>query len=163
MSSSGFDDDGREPTCIDGPKAFTVSPAPSKIELQFVHVAAEDLSNSWRMLEFWTANTMYGLDSSLCCIDVDSRVPGTRIPEHLLGASLVGSQERDGNHFSISFPYPVPGMQAVFRLPDSGKHITTSSVERTILRVRMTNLDLAQGETPDWDHITTQWSPRENH
>ncbi len=103
---------------------------------------------------------MYGFDANLVCIEVSSRDPqAASVPSHLLGASLVGSQSREKNDYSISFPYPVPGMEAVLRISAAGKHVTTSEVERVMLRVRITNLGIPEGGVPDWASITTQWEP----
>lgn len=147
-------------TKIDNVRSFSRTHQASQIEVVLVHVHPESSSTApWRSLEFWTANTMYGFDANLKCIEVSSRDPksGT-IPTHLLGASLVGSQSRQDDDYSISFPYPVPGMEAVLRI-SPGKHITTSEVERVMLRVRMTNLGVSEGGAPDWASITTLWEP----
>jgi hypothetical protein len=144
-------------TNVDGPRSFSYRHADSNIELVLVHVQPETApTGPWRTIEFWTANTMYGLDSNLTCIDVSSRNPHDRsVPgRNLLGSRLIGSQVRDGDHFSVSFPYPVPGMEAVFQLGQGEKTITTSRVERVMLRVRMTNLQMGADEVPDWSKIT---------
>jgi hypothetical protein len=148
-------------TMIDGVRAFSRVHAESQIELILVHVHPDSVSPTpWRTLEFWTSNTMYGLDSQLKCIEVSSRDPhANKVPNHLLGAVLVGSQVRGDTEISIAFPYPVPGMEAVLRLPDSGKHMNTSRVERVMLRVRMTSVALEDGQEPDWQAITTMWRP----
>lgn len=146
-------------TKIDGPKAFTFKEAESQIELVLVHVNPEAApTGPWRTLEFWTGNTMYGLDSNLICIETSSRNPHRpTAPVHLIGTRLIGSQCRDGDEFSVSFPYPVPGMEAVFQLGEGEKFINTSKVERVMLRVRMTNLTMGANQSPDWSKITTQW------
>ena len=144
-------------TQVDGPRAFSFQHADSQIELVLVHVQPDRAPNGpWRTIEFWTGNTMYGLDSNLVCIEISARNPREKVrgAQALLGSRLVGSQYRDGNHFSVSYPYPVPGMEAVFRIGNGDKTITTSKVERVMLRVRMTDLDLSDNETPDWAKIT---------
>ncbi len=146
-------------TKIDNVRSFSRVHQKSQIEVVLVHVHPNMPSKGpWRSLEFWTANTMYGFDSNLLCIEVSSRDPqAAKVPSHLIGACLVGSQSRDKNDYSISFPYPVPGMEAVMRVSASGKHMTTSAVERVMLRVRITNLGLTNGGEPDWASITTRW------
>lgn len=146
---------------IDGVRAFSRVHDESQIELVLVHVHPDSVSSApWRTIEFWTANTMYGLDSQLQCIEVSARDPRHEtVPSHLLGAVLVGSQVRGTSEISIAFPYPIPGMEAVLRLPDSGKHMNTSRVERVMLRVRMTTVAIEEGKDPDWSVITTMWKP----
>jgi hypothetical protein len=152
-------DVARDDTRIDDIRSFSALHAESQIELVLVHVSTEAKSEGpWRALEFWTNNTMYGLDSNLICIETSSRNPHeTHKPGPLLGARLVGGQVREGDHYTMSFPYPAPGMEAVFQIGESTKYITTSSVERVMLRVRMTTMETAQGVRPDWSKITTRW------
>lgn len=144
-------------TSIDGPRAFSYQHADSNIELVLVHVDPNAENHGpWRTLEVWTANTMYGLDENMRCVEVSSRDPHrTASASRLIGTRMLGSQRRDGDHFSVSFPYPVPGMEAVFRIGDGSKHVTTSKVERVMLRVRMTNLEMTAGQDPDWNTITS--------
>lgn len=147
-------------TTVDGPKAFSYQHADSQIELVLVHVNPNEVSNGpWRTLEFWTSNTMYGLDSSLRCIEISSRNPHMSVPAggKLVGSKLLGSQRRDGDHFSVSFPYPVPGMQAVFQFGEGDQHVTTSKVERVMLRVRMTDVKMRADQTPDWAQISSMF------
>jgi len=147
-------DENKKITKIEGVQAFSLAHKASQIELVLVNIDGEAATDEpWRTLEFWTSNTMYGLDANQQCIEVSARVPGQKTPTHLLGAQLIGSQSRRGSDFSAAFPYPVPGMEAVFRLPGSNKHMTTSVVERVFLRVRITNLTLPGNEDPDWSTI----------
>jgi hypothetical protein len=148
-------------TKIDNVRSFSRVHQESQIEVVLVHVHPDMAdSSSWRSLEFWTANTMYGFDANLVCIEVSARDPHSQqVPTHLIGAKLVGCQLREGENYSISFPYPVPGMEAVLRLPSSKKHMTTSAVERVMLRVRITSLGATEGASPDWNKITTLWEP----
>ena len=149
-------------TKIDNVRSFSRIHQKSQIEVVLVHVHPDLRSTGpWRSLEFWTANTMYGFDANLVCIEVSARDPqAAQVPTHLIGANLVGSQSREKDDYSISFPYPVPGMEAVLRMSASGKHMTTSAVERVMLRVRITNLGMPEGESPDWNSITMQWEPK---
>lgn len=148
-------------TNVDNVRSFSRIHQKSQIEVVLVHVHPSMPSTGpWRSLEFWTANTMYGFDASLVCIEVNARDPqAASVPTHLVGSCLVGSQSREENDYSISFPYPVPGMEAVLRINASGKHVTTSAVERVMLRVRITNLGIPEGAVPDWATITRQWEP----
>lgn len=149
-------------TIIASSVSFSNTHAESQIELVVVHVNPESVlgektsGQNWRALEFWTANSMYGLDANLRCIEVsprDPRIPYS--PSHLIGARLVGSQRREEETFAVSFPYPVPGMEAVFESQAGRKYATTSMVERVMLRVRMTNLDIRdESGSPDWHLIT---------
>ena len=150
----------RRNTQVDTVREFSRTHGESQIELVLVHVSPDHVEpGPWRSLEFWTANTMYGLDASRVCIEARPRKLDGPSPSHIVGASLVGSQMRDGQAFSVSFPYPVPGMEAVFRLGASDQHVTTSSVERVMLRVRITNMEMPAGEQPDWSKITAVWQP----
>ncbi len=154
-------DRDKRKTKIDNVRAFSRVHQESQIEVVLVHVHPDMVSTkSWRSLEFWTANTMYGFDANLVCIEVSARDPNSdQVPSHLIGASLVGCQLREKGDYSISFPYPVPGMEAVLRVPSSGKHMTTSAVERVMLRVRITTLGVPEGDVPDWNTLTTQREP----
>lgn len=151
----------KKKTTIDSVRAFSRVHQESQIEVVLVHVHPDRASSdTWRSLEFWTANTMYGFDANLVCIEVSARDPkAEKVPSHLIGASLVGSQLREKDDYSISFPYPVPGMEAVLLVPSTKKHMTTSAVERVMLRVRITSLGIPEGAVPDWSTITTQWDP----
>ncbi|MBL4636487.1 MAG: hypothetical protein JKY56_21695 [Kofleriaceae bacterium] len=148
-------------TLIASSVSFSNTHIESQIEVVLVHVNSDSIvgeqspEQTWRALEFWTANTMYGLDSSLRCIEVNNRDPrGPVTRSHLIGARLVGSQRREDEAFTVSFPYPIPGMEAVFESGKGGQFATTSIVERVMLRVRMTTLETADGNGPDWQQIT---------
>jgi hypothetical protein len=148
-----------EPTRIDEVRMFSAKHAESEIELVLVHVPSDSTSDApWRSLEIWTNNTMYALDANLNCIETSSRNPHE--PHQagpLLGARLVGGQVRDGDHYTVSYPYPAPGMEAVFQVGERDKFITTSTVERVMLRVRMKTVETSTGAVPDWAKITTRW------
>ena len=144
-------------TRVDQVRVLPASAQDAQFEVVLVHVTDPGDENPWRTFEMATANTTYSLDSSLECVQVDPRTPGAAVPKHMLGARLVGSQSLLDDQFSISFPYPVPGMQAVFRLRNTERFLTTSVVEAVTMRVRITNVDLAEGEELDWNQITRQW------
>ncbi len=160
MGSDSKSNDGDFPslkTSIDGPRAFSYQHADSQIELVLVHVEPNSIATeAWRTLEVWTANTMYGIDENMRCIEVSSRDPHRPAgADRLIGSRMLGSQRREGDHFAVSFPYPVPGMDAVFQVGDGSQHVTTSKVERVMLRVRMTDLKMSEQQAPDWNKITS--------
>lgn len=109
--------------------------------------------SAWRSLEIWTRNRVYSLDEHGTCIEVLDRVAGRPDDEHaLLGSQLAGGQRREGQKLKLSHPYPVPGTEAVFRLPAgrAGRFGQTSKVERVVLRVRIAEMTMPGAQT-DWD------------
>jgi hypothetical protein len=131
---------------------------PSAVEVQLVHenrISAAKCT-PWRAVEIWTRNNVYYLDSGMTCIEVVNRATGRSEAQHsLLGARLSGGQHREGNVLEISHPLPVPGAEAMFQHP-SKKHVRfgqTSTVERVVLRVRMSTVAVEDGQ-PFWEEIT---------
>ncbi len=61
----------------------------------------------------------------------------------------------------LSHPYPVPGTEAVFKLPHgrSGRFGQTSKVERVILRVRLADVPLLDSQ-PMWEDLSARLSVR---
>lgn len=112
----------------------------------------------WRVLEIWTRNRIYLLDAQLNCVEVLSRQSGKPESHQFLGAKLGGGQRREGDKLRLSHPLPVPGTEAVFKLPNNrrGPFGQTSKVERVVLRVRVAQVSLLQAE-PAWAEITGQY------
>ena len=110
----------------------------------------------WRAAEIWTKRRVYGLDSSFKCFEILDRETGRIEAGHeMLGARLGGGRLREVDTVRFSYPYPLPGMEAMFM--KGKKHGYTSPVERMIVRVRV--LHTAAGETlPTWDEIASRWS-----
>ena len=110
----------------------------------------------WRAAEIWTKRRVYGLDSSFRCFEILDRETGRLEAGHeMLGARLGGGRLREVDTVRFSYPYPLPGMEAMFM--KGKKHGYTSAVERMIVRVRV--LHTAAGETlPTWDEIASRWS-----
>jgi hypothetical protein len=90
----------------------------------------------WRALEVWTRNSVYGVDTSFTCIEVMDRCTRCLDTGHaLIGATLLGGWREHSEGVSLSGPFPLRGMQAMF-LNQEG-HVFTSVVERVSLRVRV--------------------------
>ncbi|MCC7540882.1 MAG: hypothetical protein IT379_31985 [Deltaproteobacteria bacterium] len=128
------------------------------VEIDLVHErgAASLIDGPWRALEIWTRHRVYALDSSLTCIDVVDQASRQSDPSHpLIGARLVGGQQRDGEVIELSHPFPRPGSEAVFE-QSSGKRVRfsqTSPVTRVVLRLRV--LTVAPDYlVPAWEDIS---------
>lgn len=107
------------------------------------------------MLEIWTMNRLYLVDSNLICTDVIDRKTGQRDPSHAnLGARLGGGQRRYGKTLHVSRPFPVPGTEAVFERLDKKRAAgVTSKVERVVMHIRVTSIVL--DEKGAWDDVTS--------
>lgn len=107
------------------------------------------------MLEIWTLNRLYLVDSNLLCTDVIDRRSGIRDTKHAnLGAKLGGGQRRYGKTLHVSRPFPVPGTEAVFERLDKKRAAgVTSKVERVVMHIRVTSIVL--DEKGAWDDVTS--------
>lgn len=110
----------------------------------------------WTFVEIWTRNTIYALDSRLLCIAVVDQKSRRSHPDHaLLGARLVGGQQRDGESMELSHPFPRPGSEAVFE-QNKGRQVRfsqTSTVTRVVMRLRV--LTVASDHLlPTWEEIS---------
>jgi hypothetical protein len=125
-----------------------------------VHIVREGQGSQrskkpWRAAEVWTKNRIYGLDSTMKCIDIIHRETGKPEEKHtMLGTRLGGGRLREGGLVRFSYPFPLPGMEAMFT--EGKKCGYTSVVERFIVRIRVlyTRSDDAQ---PSWEDIASRW------
>ena len=159
------DVDDDEPTMISGGQAAAPKPAePPPIEVvlsrQAQTIAAADARGStsrYRMLEVWTRNRVYIVDSALECIEVIDRRSGKSETTHsLIGASLVGGQRKYTQTMHISRPFPVPGTEAIFVRPGKRAQPSglTSKVERVVLHVHIASVAMVE-DAAAWDDVTS--------
>lgn len=110
----------------------------------------------WTFVEVWTRNTIYALDSRLVCIAViDQQSRRSHLDHALLGARLVGGQQRTGESMELSHPFPRPGSEAVFE-QSKGRQVRfsqTSTVTRVVLRLRVLTV-ATDNLLPTWEEIT---------
>lgn len=111
---------------------------------------------AWRAAEIWTKRRVYGLDSTFKCFEILDRETGRPdVGNEMLGARLGGGRLREKEMVKFSYPYPLPGMEAMFM--KGKKHGYTSAVERMIVRIRV--LHTAADEVlPTWEEIASRWS-----
>lgn len=139
-----------------GAPGVPAPPAPG-IDVMLVHDEAENKSDRgpWRALDVYTRNRIYSVDASMTCVEVVERATGRAEANHpFLGARLTGGQRRENDVLEITFPYPLPGTEAVFqkgsgRNPDFG---TTSRVEQVVVRVRVLHAPL-NGMAAAWERV----------
>ncbi len=109
-----------------------------------------------KIVEIWTRNRVYVLDSALICVEVVDRSSGEMSPEHsFLGRRLVGGQRRHHDDIELSFPYPRPGSEAVFEDPrgPKGQYWQTSTVARVVLRLHVITVTPNQ-VVPAWERLS---------
>jgi len=121
-------------------------------------ISHTDAAVNWVAVEIWTRHRIYLVDGTLRCIGVVDRASNVREEDHsLLGATLTGGQRRTQNHIELSQPFPLPGMNAIFRHPAAARGIhpfgETSPVERIILRLGLTTVDV--GSVGESNHELT--------
>lgn len=141
-------------------EAFPDTPEVIPLEIVFdrdTHAASGGgpASQSGTMLEIWTLNRLYLVDTNMLCTDVIDRRTGVRDLKHTnLGARLGGGQRRYGKTLHVSRPFPVPGTEAVFERVDKKRAAgVTSKVERVVLHLRVTSIVL--DEKGAWDDVTS--------
>jgi hypothetical protein len=114
-------------------------------------------SQRYRMLEVWTRNRVYIVDSALECIEVTDRRSGTAEVSHsLVGAKLAGGQRKYAKTMHISRPFPVPGTEAIF-VREGKKNAPaglTSKVERVVLHIHIASVAMTDGAEA-WDDVTS--------
>jgi hypothetical protein len=109
------------------------------------------------MLEIWTKNRIYLIDSTMICLEVLDRRTGQPDEDlRLVGAQLSGGQARrpDDDVVDLYYPFPVPGSSAFFSDSKSMKVLgRTSAIERVVLRLH--KMRVRQGELdPKFDSMT---------
>jgi hypothetical protein len=108
----------------------------------------------WRALEIWTRNRIYGCDWGLRCIEVLDRESGAPdLDNTLLGSRLAGGQLHTEEGIEVTHPWPRPGSEAVFEHSGRKGYVTTSTVTRVILRMRVLTVPQQKIE-PTWDDLT---------
>lgn len=154
------DDD--ETTVVGSNSAAPQEPPPIEVVLSrdVVMLSAQGGSlagQRYRMLEVWTRNRIYIVDSALECIEVTDRRTGAAEPAHsLLGATLVGGQRKYAKTMHISRPFPVPGTEAIFVRDEKKSRPAglTSKVERVVLHVHIASVAMEKGDDA-WDDVTS--------
>ncbi|MCS6899408.1 MAG: hypothetical protein RMJ98_06885 [Myxococcales bacterium] len=133
-------------------------PTPQGIEIELVEeTRATPLRDPiWRLLEVWTQNSLYAIDSTMRCFDVIDRSTLRPLSDHpLLGAKLVGGQLQTEAGTELAYPFPLPGMEAVFeRVPRGGaaSFSYSSAVKRVVLRLRRVQIEGATAQL--WGQLT---------
>ena len=134
----------------------TVTTLPPFVEVELVYETGRpgmDMS-PWRSFEVWTRNRIYSTDWSMVCIEVRDRKTGKVDPTHtFLGAKLSGGQTREDHAIEVTYPCPRPGCEAVFEHPKRRGFMTTSTVVRVVLRLRVLTVPHEQLD-PTWDELT---------
>ncbi|MBX3251194.1 MAG: hypothetical protein KF901_28715 [Myxococcales bacterium] len=135
----------------------TASTLPPFVEVEMVYETGRQGMevSPWRALEVWTRNRIYGCDWSMRCIEVIDRETGRPDTEStLLGARLAGGQLQQDDAFEVTHPWPRPGCEAVFEHTQRKGYVTTSTVTRVLLRMRVLTVPHQRIE-PTWDDLTT--------
>lgn len=154
---ASFEDDAVASVAKKGGKALARRGQPA-VDIDLIHErrTAPLPDHEWTFVEIWTRNTIYALDSRLVCIAVIDQNSRRSHPDHaLLGARLVGGQQRDGESMELSHPFPRPGSEAVFE-QSKGRQVRfsqTSTVTRVVLRLRVLTV-ASDNLLPTWEEIT---------
>ena len=137
------------------------APARPPIEVEFVQQRGAALPQAmWGMLDIFTKNRIYRVNSTMTCIEVIERKTGARSKSHpMLGARMGGGQRRVDNRVEVADPLPIPGMDVVFKQA-GGRFGQTSRVERVVIRVRVSAFRVGEHE-PSWEEITGQFALEE--
>ncbi|MCU0659116.1 MAG: hypothetical protein MUF64_28830 [Polyangiaceae bacterium] len=146
----------------DEPKAASFK-APQGIEIELVQEnrKAPFQDVTWRMLEVWTQNSIYAIDSSMKCFDVIDRAQLRPVGDHaLLGARLVGGQVQTEHGVELAHPFPLPGMEAVFERAMRGGVASfsySSAIQRVVLRLRKVHVEGASAQL--WGEFSGEPAP----
>ncbi len=125
-----------------------------EIDLAYETGAAGMDPGGWRAFEIWTRNRIYGCDWTMHCTRVTERSSGSEVADHpLLGARLSGGQVKREGALEITHPLPRPGCEAVFERTGTKGFVTTSTVTRVVLRLRVVSVPI-QEAAPTWDDIS---------
>lgn len=86
-------------------------------------------------------------------MEVLSRTTGKPEPGHsMLGSRLGGGRLREASAVRFSYPFPLPGMEAMFA--QGKKYGYTSLIERFIVRVRVLDMaDTDPNQSPTWEDV----------
>ncbi|MDH5491576.1 MAG: hypothetical protein OEY14_06440 [Myxococcales bacterium] len=129
---------------------------PPFVEVELVYetgTAGMDQS-TWRAIEIWTRNRIYSVDWKMKCVAVTDRKTDARVPNHtFLGCILSGGQRQASESIEISYPCPRPGYEAVFEHPKRRGFMTTSQVERVVMRLRVLTVP-HEHLSPTWKKLT---------
>lgn len=130
------------------------------VEVELVHEVRRPpaVERTWAMLEVWTQNRVYMIDTNFKCIEVVDIATQKPVHDHgLLGARLLGGQHNNENETFLSHPFPRPGTEAVFEQPRPSEGVMfshSSTVTRCVLRLRQLTI-LSGGENQSWDQIAS--------
>lgn len=173
MSKKG-DDEGRKPNKTrrgynDAPEPApdtypgdqTAVTLPPFVEVELVYERGRVGMNTddWRLLEVWTRNRIYVVNTMMKCIEVSDRKCGAPDPDHpLLGAFLAGGQRQTADAMEMTHPFPRPDTEAVFEYRGIRKgYVSTSTVTRVVLRLRVLTVPHERVQ-PTWDQLSGVWN-----
>ncbi|MEM1415841.1 MAG: hypothetical protein AAGH15_13115 [Myxococcota bacterium] len=138
---------------FDEPTQTTLPPF-VEVELVYETGTAGMGDAPWGAFVVWTQNRVYHCDQTMRCIEVIHRESERPDREHpLIGARLSGGQVKQDDAIEITYPCPRPGCEAVFERPGVKGYVTTSTVTRVVLRLRVLTVPL-QRAAPTWDDLT---------
>lgn len=135
----------------------TAASLPPFVEVELVYQtgrAGMVSSNRWLALEVWTRNRIYCCDWGGKCVQVVDRATEKAVAHDLLGAVLAGGQSMHDDALEISYPIPRPGNDAVFERTERKGFVTTSTVTRVVLKLRVLTVPHDQGQQT-WDEVTS--------
>ncbi|MEI8258060.1 MAG: hypothetical protein WCJ30_20480, partial [Deltaproteobacteria bacterium] len=95
------------------PDAGVSRAKPPTIEVEYIHETdlAQARTAQWPMLEIWTRNRIYHVDTTMNCMAVIDRATGQIEPNHSLkGTKLTGGERRSKSTQAVEiyFPFPMP-------------------------------------------------------
>jgi len=135
----------------------TQATLPPFVEVELVYETGRPgmQPSRWRAFEIWTRNRVYSCDWTMTCIEVIDRKTGNQDPDNsLIGCRLSGGQVRNEEAIEVTYPCPRPGCEAVFEHAARKGFITTSTVTRVVLRLRVLTVPHQQIK-PTWDDLTS--------
>lgn len=135
----------------------TATSLPPFVEVELVYQTGRSgmaSASRWLALEVWTRNRIYRCEWGGKCIQVVDRSTDKVVAHDLLGAILAGGQSMHDDALEISYPIPRPGNEAVFERPERKGFVTTSTVMRVVLKLRVLTVPHDQGQQT-WDEVTS--------